>query len=138
MKLRRLLATLALIAGALAIPAPASAEWSQLSRATVRSLCTTFAGTYAADGLFYTCEMSSGTIRCAVICAFRLSTQLPPLAAECELARGTLVHSTPDEVGCQLRDGEGFSISCPGRPGLGTVVACDVRVIVPSEQPMDG
>lgn len=138
-KLSRLLATLALIAGALAVPAPASAtiEQGRLSPATVRSICTTFAGNYTDDRLVYTCEISSGTISCAMICAFHLSTQLPPLAAECELARGILVHSMPNEFACQLRQGDEFSISCPGRPGLATMIVCEVRFPEPSEQPME-
>ena len=138
MKLSRLLATVALIAGGLALPAPAAADTVPTrppSADALRDICTIFAGTYVRDRLTYGCEISDGTITCTQRCELRLAERLStePLQEPCELGRGTFIRNWPGQFACQLAEGD-FWADCP--TVLGWMSVCDLIIIVPSEQPM--
>jgi hypothetical protein len=137
-KLSRLLATVALIAGGLALPAPASADPMPArppSPDALRSICAHFAGTYVQDRLSYACQISDGLIVCAERCELRLRPLLstPPLLEPCVTAQGSFLQPVPGQFACQLREGE-FSATCPVL--LGLMAYCDLLLITPSEQPM--
>jgi hypothetical protein len=137
-KLSRLLATVALIVGGLALPAPAAADPVLIrppSAEALSGICAKFGGTYVQDRLTYSCEISDGTIVCTDSCELSLLEHLstPPLMEPCATAQGSFLQPTPGEFACQLREGD-FSATCP--VVLGLMMDCDLLLITPSEQPM--